>query len=63
MVDDLTVRRWMKETDRGTKGYVDYSDYQVSQSINPLPLPPHYHRFITHMHTYAHNTHISHNRP
>ena len=26
--DDLTVRRWLKETDRGSKGYVDYSDYE-----------------------------------
>jgi hypothetical protein len=26
--DDLTVRRWLKENDRGSKGYVDYSDYE-----------------------------------
>ena len=38
MIDDLTVRRWMKETDRGGKGYVDYSDYTVHRPR--LPPPP-----------------------
>ena len=29
IVDDVTVKRWMKENDRGNKGYVDFSDYQA----------------------------------
>jgi Ca2+-binding EF-hand superfamily protein len=28
-VDDVTVKRWMRENDRGGKGYVDFSDYQA----------------------------------
>ena len=37
------MRRWMKETDRGGKGYVDYSDYQVvpyACQPRPRPKPP-----------------------
>ena len=26
-VDDSTVKRWLRENDRGNKGYVDFSDY------------------------------------
>ena len=26
-VDDITLRRWLKEADRGSKGYVDFNDY------------------------------------
>jgi EF-hand domain pair len=26
-VDDGTLRRWLKESDRGSKGYVDFNDY------------------------------------
>jgi hypothetical protein len=28
-VDDTTVRRWLQESDRGAKGYVDFADYEA----------------------------------
>ena len=28
-VDDSAVRRWLKESDRGNKGFVDFSDYEA----------------------------------
>ena len=27
--DDATIRQWLKETDRGGKGYVDFDDYEA----------------------------------
>lgn len=32
-VDEETVRRWMRETDRGSKGYVDMGDYLAIYGI------------------------------